>query len=71
MHLNFIVDQTEKYSSWLTAGLKAEGSTTSSLVGSDGEHSVDSGDGKFLEIHDFESTFIALGRRAKVQTAAG
>jgi len=47
MHLNFIVDQTEKYSSWLTAGLKAEGSTTSSLVGSDGEHSVDSGDAEF------------------------
>lgn len=42
LHLSFIVDQTEKYSSWLTEGLqKAEGSRTSSDV----EFSLDSGDG--------------------------
>ncbi|KAK0055030.1 helicase domino [Biomphalaria pfeifferi] len=41
LHLSFIVDQTEKYSSWLTAGLqKTDGSRTSS----DGEFSLDSGD---------------------------
>ncbi|XP_059176200.1 helicase domino-like isoform X2 [Physella acuta] len=41
LHLSFIVDQTEKYSSWLTEGLqKAEGSRTSSDV----EFSIDSGD---------------------------
>ncbi|XP_074640439.1 helicase domino-like isoform X2 [Tubulanus polymorphus] len=34
MHLNFIVDQTEKYSSWLTEGLKVNTSSrTSSVTG--------------------------------------
>ncbi|BFZ18188.1 hypothetical protein BsWGS_21227 [Bradybaena similaris] len=41
LHLSFIVDQTEKYSSWLTAGLQnADGSKPSS----DGEPTVDSGE---------------------------
>lgn len=34
MQLNFIVDQTEKYSSWLSAGLGASAETSSSHVGS-------------------------------------
>jgi E1A-binding protein p400 len=35
IHLNFIVDQTEKYSTWLTEGLKQEstvGSTAENLL---------------------------------------
>ncbi|KAK3749017.1 hypothetical protein RRG08_056924 [Elysia crispata] len=44
LHLSFIVDQTEKYSSWLTAGLQnTDGSRTSSLA-SDAEGSMDSGE---------------------------
>ena len=43
IHLNFIVDQTEKYSSWLTEGLKQEGSTAGSI----GSRS-DAGDGNFI-----------------------
>ena len=30
LHLSFIVDQTEKYSSWLTEGLSTVGTATSS-----------------------------------------
>lgn len=30
LHLNFIVDQTEKYSTWLTEGLKKEGTSVGS-----------------------------------------
>ncbi|KAH9503913.1 hypothetical protein Btru_064133 [Bulinus truncatus] len=41
LHLSFIVDQTEKYSSWLTAGLQK---TDGSKASSDGEFSLDSGD---------------------------
>ena len=48
LHLSFIVDQTEKYSSWLTAGLQnTDGSRTSSLA-SDAEGSMDSGEGESL-----------------------
>ena len=46
LHLSFIVDQTEKYSSWLTAGLQ-EGSAPSSIA-SDGESYLDSGDGMYV-----------------------
>ncbi|GFR90719.1 helicase [Elysia marginata] len=49
LHLSFIVDQTEKYSSWLTAGLQnTDGSRTSSLA-SDREGSMDSGE-EFLPL---------------------
>lgn len=34
LHLNFIVDQTEKYSSWLSAGLAGTAADTSSLSAS-------------------------------------
>ena len=48
LHLNFIVDQTEKYSTWLTEGLQktsVAGSSAGSLtVTPDG--SVDGGDGR-------------------------
>ncbi|XP_013379688.1 helicase SRCAP [Lingula anatina] len=46
LHLNFIVDQTEKYSSWLSQGLTTK-STTSSVQGSivsSPEHSQDDDD---------------------------
>ncbi|XP_035827815.1 helicase domino isoform X2 [Aplysia californica] len=47
LHLSFIVDQTEKYSSWLTAGLQnTDGSHTPSLA-SDAENTVDNGDVEF------------------------
>jgi len=47
LHLSFIVDQTEKYSSWLTAGLQsAEGSATPSIA-SDAEMASDVGDAEF------------------------
>jgi len=41
LHLNFIVDQTEKYSSWLTEGLQG-GSINGSLSTSP-SHSSDGG----------------------------
>ena len=54
LHLSFIVDQTEKYSSWLTAGLQhTDGSRTSSLA-SDAEGSMDSGEGESCIPNDFE-----------------
>lgn len=43
IHLNFIVDQTEKYSTWLTEGLK-QGSSVGSTAGSLGSLS-EAGDG--------------------------
>ncbi|KAK3083777.1 hypothetical protein FSP39_003020, partial [Pinctada imbricata] len=46
LHLNFIVDQTEKYSSWLSEGLK-RGSNSGSLVGSRGTTPDHSGDEDF------------------------
>lgn len=54
LHLSFIVDQTEKYSSWLTAGLQnADGSKPSS----DGEPTVDSGEG---EQYDLQSNIYVI-----------
>ncbi|XP_041347993.1 helicase SRCAP-like isoform X2 [Gigantopelta aegis] len=47
MHLNFIVDQTEKYSTWLTAGLQGGESVMSSVgdsVATSPDHSSDVGD---------------------------
>ena len=40
MHLNFIVDQTEKYSSWLAEGISA-GAQASSIAPSSGSLSRD------------------------------
>lgn len=45
LHLNFIVDQTEKYSSWLTEGLAAGSTGGSSIAGSVGGTSDRSGEG--------------------------
>ena len=53
LHLSFIVDQTEKYSSWLSEGLVG-GATGSSIdtssrggsVGTSPTHSVMEGDGE-------------------------
>ncbi|XP_060081235.1 helicase domino-like isoform X1 [Ylistrum balloti] len=49
LHLNFIVDQTEKYSTWLTEGLKKDGRTGSSggSCATTPEHSSDCGDHEF------------------------
>ncbi|OWF46679.1 helicase domino-like isoform X2 [Mizuhopecten yessoensis] len=50
LHLNFIVDQTEKYSTWLTEGLKKDSKAGSSVGGScvtTPEHSSDGGDDEF------------------------
>ena len=44
MHLNFIVDQTEKYSTWLTAGLQGGNCVMSSVadsVATSTDHSSD------------------------------
>ncbi|XP_069134718.1 helicase domino-like isoform X2 [Argopecten irradians] len=49
LHLNFIVDQTEKYSTWLTEGLKKDSRTGSSIAsgGTTPDHSIDGGDREF------------------------
>ncbi|XP_063395969.1 helicase SRCAP-like isoform X3 [Mytilus trossulus] len=57
IHLNFIVDQTEKYSTWLTEGLK-QGSSVGSTAGSVGSLS-EAGDDEFkpeVEESDDEET---------------
>ncbi|XP_052073827.1 helicase domino-like isoform X2 [Mytilus californianus] len=57
IHLNFIVDQTEKYSTWLTEGLK-QGSSVGSTAGSLGSLS-EAGDDEFkpeVEESDDEET---------------
>ena len=54
LHLSFIVDQTEKYSSWLTEGLQAAGN--SSIASSSVPASPRSvPDGKCFHIMDFIS----------------
>jgi hypothetical protein len=47
LHLNFIVNQTEQYSNWLSEGLVNQSSKGSSVGSITPDHSV-AGDGKFL-----------------------
>lgn len=46
LHLNFIVNQTEQYSNWLSEGLTNQSSKGSSVGSRTPDHSV-AGDGKF------------------------
>lgn len=48
LHLNFIVDQTEKYSSWLTQGL--QGGSASGSLPSSPCHSSDAGQLAFITL---------------------
>lgn len=55
LHLNFIVDQTEKYSTWLTEGLKKEGGSLGSGSNVVTPAHSDVGDDEFKPLKDDES----------------
>ncbi|XP_048751446.2 helicase domino-like isoform X4 [Ostrea edulis] len=55
LHLNFIVDQTEKYSTWLTEGLKKEGTSIGSESSTVTPAHSDAGDEEFKPIKEDES----------------
>lgn len=52
LHLNFIVDQTEKYSTWLTEGLKKEGGSLGSGSNVVTPSHSDVGDDEFKPLKD-------------------
>ncbi|XP_062606790.1 helicase domino-like isoform X2 [Saccostrea cucullata] len=55
LHLNFIVDQTEKYSTWLTEGLKKEGTSIGSGSNVATPAHSDAGDEEFRPAKEDES----------------